>query len=132
MGEDSTKALGNVIRIDDERIQDHLKHVVRGSVEETLNALLDAEADRLANMLRAIHAQESREAATKKAEEVIAKLKAMVERCDGRRHRCAKSLRSAPHWKTNNSEALRRLLEQCAFKCDGWVYDGRRWRGRRD
>jgi putative transposase len=49
MAEDSTKALSNVIRIDDERIQDHLKHVVRGSVEETLNALLDAEADRLCN-----------------------------------------------------------------------------------
>ena len=47
MGEDSTKALSNVIRIDDERIQDHLKHIVRGSVEETLNALLEAEADRL-------------------------------------------------------------------------------------
>jgi len=34
MTEDSTKALGTVIRIDDERIQDHLKHVVRGSVVE--------------------------------------------------------------------------------------------------
>ena len=52
MEEDSTKTLGNVIRIDDERIQDHLKHVVRGSVEETLNALLDAEADRLAGAAR--------------------------------------------------------------------------------
>ena len=47
MGEDSTKVLSNVIRIDDERIEDHLKHIVRGSVEETLNALLEAEADRL-------------------------------------------------------------------------------------
>ncbi len=47
MGEDNTKALSNVIRIDDERIQDHLGKIVRGSVEETLNALLDAEADRL-------------------------------------------------------------------------------------
>ena len=46
MEEDSTKPLSNVIRIDDERIQDHLKHIVRGSVEETLNALLDAEAER--------------------------------------------------------------------------------------
>ena len=35
--------LGNVIRIDDERIRDHLGNIVRGSVEETLNALLDAE-----------------------------------------------------------------------------------------
>lgn len=39
--------LGNVIKIDDARIQDHLGKIVRGSVEETLNALLDAEADRL-------------------------------------------------------------------------------------
>ena len=52
MGEDSTKALSNVIRIDDERIQDHLGKIVRGSVEETLNALLEAEADRLCNAER--------------------------------------------------------------------------------
>ena len=56
MQEDSTKTLGNVIRIDDERIQDHLKHVVRGSVEETLNSLLDAEADRLVGAGRATNA----------------------------------------------------------------------------
>lgn len=55
MGEDSTKGLSNIIRIDDERIQDHLKHVVRGSVEETLNALLDAEADRLVGASRYEH-----------------------------------------------------------------------------
>ena len=41
--------LNNVIRIDDERIKGHLDRVVRGTVEETLNALLDAEADRLCN-----------------------------------------------------------------------------------
>src|SRR5262249_30510487 len=34
----------NVITIDDERIKSHLDRVVRGTVEETLNALLDAEA----------------------------------------------------------------------------------------
>ncbi|MFQ5533836.1 MAG: transposase [Sphingomonadales bacterium] len=43
-----TRDLSNVIRIDDERIQDHLGKVVRNTVEETLNALLDAEADALA------------------------------------------------------------------------------------
>jgi hypothetical protein len=37
--------LGQVITIDDERIKNHLDRVVRGSVEEALNALL--EADRL-------------------------------------------------------------------------------------
>ena len=47
MEQDSTTGLSNVIRIDDERIRDHLGKVVRGSVEETLNALLEAEADRL-------------------------------------------------------------------------------------
>lgn len=49
--EDDSKgtSLGNVIRIDDERIRGHLDKIVRGSVEETLNALLNAEADRLCN-----------------------------------------------------------------------------------
>ena len=45
-------ALNNVVRIDDERIRGHLDRVVRGTVEETLNALLDAEADRLCNAQR--------------------------------------------------------------------------------
>ena len=44
--------LNNVIRIDDDRIKGHLDRVVRGTVEETLNALLDAEADRLCNAQR--------------------------------------------------------------------------------
>jgi transposase-like protein len=44
--------LNNVIRIDDERIKGHLDQVVRGTVEETLNSLLDAEADRLSNAQR--------------------------------------------------------------------------------
>ena len=44
-----TPKLGNVVQIDEARIQDHLGELVRGSVEETLNALLDAEADRLCN-----------------------------------------------------------------------------------
>ncbi len=36
----------------DERIKNHLDRVVRGSVEETLNALLEAEPDRLCNAQR--------------------------------------------------------------------------------
>ncbi len=48
MEQDSkTGELSNVVHIDDDRIKDHLGRIVRGSVEETLNALLDAEADRL-------------------------------------------------------------------------------------
>ena len=38
---------GPVVQIDDRHIQAHLDEVVRSTVEETLNALLDAEADRL-------------------------------------------------------------------------------------
>src|SRR5664279_725556 len=48
MSEDEgLKAMGQVIQIDEARIRDHLGEMVRGTVEETLNALLDAEADRL-------------------------------------------------------------------------------------
>src|SRR5271165_6735005 len=39
--------LRQVIQIDEGKIQEHLGEVVRSTVEETLNALLDAEADRL-------------------------------------------------------------------------------------
>jgi putative transposase len=52
MTETTPSPLGTVITIDDERIKSHLDRVVRGSVEETLNALLDAEADRLCNAQR--------------------------------------------------------------------------------
>src|ERR1700720_4693518 len=52
MNNDTLSPLGNVITIDDERIKRHLDRVVRGSVEDTLNALLDAEADRLCNAQR--------------------------------------------------------------------------------
>jgi hypothetical protein len=41
------KPMGQVIQIDEARIRDHLGELVRGTVEETLNAMLDAEADRL-------------------------------------------------------------------------------------
>src|SRR2546429_9747674 len=52
MTETTPNLLNNVITIDDERIKNHLDRVVRSSVEETLNALLDAEADRLCNAQR--------------------------------------------------------------------------------
>ena len=42
-----SKTLGKVVQIDDRRIQDHLGELVRGTVEETLNTMLDAEADAL-------------------------------------------------------------------------------------
>jgi len=52
MTETTPSPLNKVITIDDERIKNHLDRVVRGSVEETLNALLEAEADRLCNAQR--------------------------------------------------------------------------------
>ena len=42
-----SKPLGAVVQIDDGKIRAHLDEVVRATVEETLNALLDAEADHL-------------------------------------------------------------------------------------
>ena len=55
MNETTPSPLGDVITIDDERIKNHLDRVARGSVEETLNALLDAEADRLCNAQRRLN-----------------------------------------------------------------------------
>ena len=49
---DSTPKLGPVVQIDDERIKEHLGEIVRGTVEETLNALLDAEAEHLCGARR--------------------------------------------------------------------------------
>jgi putative transposase len=42
-----TKSMDQVIQIDEARIRDHLGEMVRGTVEEALNAMLDAEADQL-------------------------------------------------------------------------------------
>ena len=47
MDKKDDKAMGEVIRIDEARVRDHLGEMVRGTVEETLNAMLDAEADQL-------------------------------------------------------------------------------------
>jgi transposase-like protein len=44
---DGLKAIGNVVHIDEDRIRGHLDRIVRGSVEDTLNQLLDAEAERM-------------------------------------------------------------------------------------
>jgi len=44
----SSSPLGEVIQIDQNLIKDHLDKVVVQTVEQTLNALLDAEADLMA------------------------------------------------------------------------------------
>ena len=47
-----TKKAGKIIQIDEVGIKDHLGEIVRGTVQETLNTLLDEEADRLCNARR--------------------------------------------------------------------------------
>jgi putative transposase len=53
--------MGQVIKIDEARIKDHLGEMVRGTVEETLNALLDAEADRLCGATRYERSEDRRD-----------------------------------------------------------------------
>jgi putative transposase len=48
---------GPVVQIDEDRIHAHLDEVVRSTVEETLNALLDAEADRLCGARKYEHTE---------------------------------------------------------------------------
>ena len=61
MGKDYTRKLDKVIEIDEGKIRDHLGEVVRGTVEETLNGLLDAEADRLCNAGRYERSEDRRD-----------------------------------------------------------------------
>ena len=49
---DAGKNLNNVIQINEAEIRNHLGEMVRSTVEETLNDMLDAEADRLCNAKR--------------------------------------------------------------------------------
>ena len=48
MREHSTK-VGEIFQVNADAVQDHLCQMVRSTVEETLNSMLDAEADRLCN-----------------------------------------------------------------------------------
>jgi len=57
----SEKSISNVVKIDEERIKGHLDRIVRGTVEETLNSLLDAEADRLVGAERYARTDERRD-----------------------------------------------------------------------
>jgi len=48
----STTNRGTIIQINEELVKNHLGEIVRGTVQETLNALLDEEASRLCNARR--------------------------------------------------------------------------------
>jgi transposase-like protein len=52
---------GQIIRIEQEQLTRHLDQVVRGTVEETLNALLDAEADQLCQAGRYEHSKKRKD-----------------------------------------------------------------------
>ncbi len=49
---ETAKNLSNVIKINEDQFKDHLSKMVRSTVEETLNDMLDAEADQLCNAQR--------------------------------------------------------------------------------
>ena len=51
----STSSLNNIIKIDKGQVKNQLSEMVRQSVEDTLNGLLDAEADQLCNAARYEH-----------------------------------------------------------------------------
>lgn len=54
----SNKNFSDVIKINEAQIKNHLGEMVRSTVEETLNQMLDAEADQLCNAQRYERAQE--------------------------------------------------------------------------
>jgi transposase-like protein len=58
VADSATKPLGDVIAINEGLIKDHLNKIVVTTVEETLNALLDAEADHLCGAKRYEHSAE--------------------------------------------------------------------------
>lgn len=61
MDSGKSTSVSNVVQIDEERIKGHLDRIVRGTVEETLNNLLDAEADRLVGAERYARSDERRD-----------------------------------------------------------------------
>ena len=52
MSDDTTKKLRGTIQVDEGQLQGHVDEVVRTSVEETLNTMLEAEADQLCRAQR--------------------------------------------------------------------------------
>lgn len=54
-GKENEESMSKIIQINEGEIQSHVDGIVRKSVEETLNSLLDAEADRLCNAGRYEH-----------------------------------------------------------------------------
>ena len=51
---DDTPAVLGALQVDEGKLRGHVDEIVRSSVEETLNGLLDAEADHICAALRAL------------------------------------------------------------------------------
>ena len=60
--------LSGVIEVNEEQIRSHLHEVVRGTVEETLNVMLEADAERLCGAGRYERSQERAELSSSCAE----------------------------------------------------------------
>src|SRR5215470_9101681 len=58
MGDDTTEQLKGAIRVDEGQLRSHVDEAVRSSVEQTLNALLEAEADQICRAQRYEHSPE--------------------------------------------------------------------------
>jgi len=54
VAQETEKAISGAIKVDEKEIRDHLDGLVRQSVEDTLNALLNAEADAICHSVRRI------------------------------------------------------------------------------
>jgi len=52
MGQDTSEGLKDAIRVDQAQLRGHIDQPVRSKVEETLNALLQAEADHICGASR--------------------------------------------------------------------------------
>lgn len=52
VAQENEKAISGAIKIDEKKVPDHLDSLVRRSVKDTLNQLLDAEADAICQASR--------------------------------------------------------------------------------
>ena len=59
--EREARIAGKIVDINEDEIRGHLDEMVRNSVEDTLNALLDAEADRLCGAKRYEHSADRKD-----------------------------------------------------------------------
>ena len=59
--EREARIAGKIVDINEDEIRGHLDEMVRESVEDTLNALLDAEADRLCGAKRYEHSPDRKD-----------------------------------------------------------------------